>query len=91
MPDKITLSFKDLSLKERLKEYAKEQGETVSAIVEHIMSNLVKSHENTNNKNNDLKGWDEFIGQVDFPNDFDINSATAKMYEQRAKKHSAHI
>ena len=55
------------------------------------MSNLVKSSERSKKQKDNLKGWDDFIGQVDFPVDFDINSAKSEMYEQKAKKHSSHI
>ncbi|MDA3893515.1 MAG: DUF6364 family protein [Salinivirgaceae bacterium] len=40
--NKITLSFHDSFIKEKIKEYAKERGLTVSAIVENYLKSLIK-------------------------------------------------
>jgi len=43
MNDKITLSIHDITLKERIKKYASENGITVSSIVENYFKELLGS------------------------------------------------
>lgn len=43
MNDKLTLSIHDITLKERIKKYASENGVTVSAIVENYFKELLGS------------------------------------------------
>ena len=44
MNDKITLSIHDITLKERIKKYASDNGITVSAIVENYFKELLGSN-----------------------------------------------
>lgn len=54
--EKITLSLRNASLKKQIKRYAEKRGLTISGIVENYLQNLIKTEQQSLEKNYELPG-----------------------------------
>ena len=87
MIDKITLSLQDVTLKERIKKYASDNGLTVSGIVEDYFEKLVRSQEKMEKEGFNLpEDLDELLNGVYLKEEFKNKSYKElrnKMYHDK--------
>lgn len=64
--EKITLSLRNTSLKKQIKKYAQKRGMTVSGIVENYLQNLIKTEQQSLERNYELPGeLDSLLNGID--------------------------
>lgn len=91
MPYKLTVNIQDSNLVDRIKEYAKNRGVTVSFIIDNYFRNLLKTSDTEKNPTDSLPNeLDELIGSLQVSDNFKSMSYKKLrdgMYEDRAEKY----